>query len=124
MKVRRAIIGFIVRLAIATAISAFVFYLWITPFDRQPFPKSVTMALIRVLDFPVALAGSFLPIRGIYVLFDSFDNGCDFCTPAQHFWRQMRIAIPTYLFLLYLATLVRYVVRRVRHRVTQSPVTR
>lgn len=102
---RRAATGFVVRLAIATAISVGAWLLMVMPFDRPLLPLGMVTAIFRVIDFPVAVAGLLLyPIRGIEVLFGAGD-WCDFCSPAYFGWLQMRIAIPTYLFLLYLPSL-------------------
>lgn len=112
--VRRIVIGFLLRLAAATALSLFVWWLAVTPFDRLPFPRSVvTIAVIKVLNFPVALAGELLyPIRGMQLLFDRYDTWCDFCPPDEMFRLQMRIAIPTYVLLLYVPALIQWIARR------------
>src|SRR5437868_8191000 len=109
---RRLIVGFIIRLIASTVISLSVWWLFVTPFDRLPLPPSAVSVIVRILDFPVALAGEVLPIRGMELIFNDHDTWCDFCPIGEMFRQQMRIAIPTYLFLLYLPTLFRWVARR------------
>jgi len=109
---RKFAIGFTLRLITSTVISLTVWWLFTTPFDRLPLPPSVVMVIVRILDFPVALAGEVLPIRGMELVLDDYDTWCDFCPIGEMFRQQMRIAIPTYLLLLYLPTLLRWVARR------------
>jgi hypothetical protein len=110
---RRAFIGLTFRLIIATGISLIVWWLFTTPFDRLPLPRLAVSFLVRILDFPVALAGELLyPIRGMEVVFEHHDTWCDFCPIGEMFRQQMRIAIPVYLLLLYIPTLLRSVARR------------
>jgi len=110
---RRVSIGLILRLVIATLISLLVWWLSTTPFDRLPLRSPAILAIVRILDFPVALAGELLyPIRGMELVFRDYDTWCDFCPIGEMFRQQMRIAIPTYLFLLYIPTLLRAVARR------------
>lgn len=105
---RRAALGFVVRLAIATAISLGTWFLAVIHFNPLHLRLEVVTALIRVVDFPVAVAGELLyPIRGFEVAFNDGGQWCDFCSPWRFLWLQMRIAIPTYLFLLYLPSLPR-----------------
>lgn len=111
---RRFALGFTIRLMIATAISLTVWWLFTTPFDRLPLPRAAVTGIVRVLDFPVALAGELLPIRGMEVVFDDHGTWCDFCSIGEVFRRQMRIAIPTYLLLLYLPAVMRWIARRDR----------
>jgi len=105
-------IGFTLRLIIATVISMAVWRLFITPFDRLPLPRSAVIIIGRVLDFPVALAGELLPIRGMELVFEDHATWCDFCQPGEMFRLQMRIAIPTYILVLYLPNLLRWAARR------------
>jgi hypothetical protein len=110
---RRILIGFILRFLIATVISLLVWWLSTTPFDRLPLPRSVVLVAVRLLNFPVALAGElFYPIRGMELLFEDHDTWCDFCPIGEMFRQQIRIAIPTYLALLYIPTVMRSIVRR------------
>jgi hypothetical protein len=64
------------------------------------------------LDFPVALAGEVLPIRGLELVFNDYGPWCDFCSPGQRFRLQMRLAIPVYLLLLYVPNLIGWIARR------------
>ena len=109
---RRFAIGLTLRLTVSTVISLTVWWLFVTPFDRLPLPPSAVSVIVRVLDFPVALAGEVLPIRGMELVFENHDTWCDFCPIGEMFRQQMRLAIPTYLVLLYLPTLLRWVARR------------
>lgn len=109
---RRLILGFIVRLIASAVISFTVWWLFVTPFDRLPLPASAVTVIVRLLDFPVALAGEVLPIRGMELVFDDHGTWCDFCSVGEMFRQQMRIAIPTYLLLFYVPTLLRRVARR------------
>jgi hypothetical protein len=98
---------------IATAISLAVWWLSTTPFDRLPLPRPAVITLVRFLDFPVALAGELLyPIRGMELVFDDHGSWCDFCPTGEMFRQQIRLAVPVYLVLLYLPTLLRSVLRR------------
>ena len=113
MSMRRTFIGLAVRFLIATALSLLVWWLFVTPFDRLPLSAPAVHVIVGVLNFSVALAGELLyPIRGMAVLFNDGDSWCDFCTSGETFRRQMRIAIPTYLVLLYLPAVVRPIARR------------
>ncbi|HET8774710.1 MAG TPA: hypothetical protein VFP80_12990 [Thermoanaerobaculia bacterium] len=110
---RRTFFGFILRVLIATFISLLVWWLATTPFDRLPLPRSGVVTTVQILNFPVALAGEILyPIRGIQLLFDDYSTWCDFCSSGEMFRQQMRIAIPAYLALLYIPTVVRSIARR------------
>jgi hypothetical protein len=109
---RRFAIGFTLRLITSTVISLTVWLLFTTPFDRIPLPRPAVFVIARVLDFPVALAGEVLPIRGMELVFHDYDTRCAFCPIEEMFRQQMRIAIPAYLFLLYVPTLLRSVARR------------
>jgi hypothetical protein len=110
---RRAVIGFTLRLIIAAAVSLLVWWLSTTPFDHLPLPPSIIFIAVRLLNFPVALAGElFPPIRGIQLLFEGYGTWCDFCPADELFRQQMSIAIPTYLVLLYLPAVLRSIARR------------
>ena len=109
---RKLAIGFAVRLIASIVISLTVWWLFTTPFDRIPLPRSVVTVLVRVLDFPVALAGEVLPIRGMELVFDDHDTWCDFCQPVEMVRLQLRLAIPVYLVLLYVPALLRPPARR------------
>lgn len=109
---RRVIHGLSVRLILSVLISLMVWWLFTTPFDRLPLPRSVVPVIVRVLDFPVALAGEVLPIRGMELVFDNHDTWCDFCQPGEMFRQQMRLAIPVYLLLLYVPNLILSVAHR------------
>src|SRR6266852_1220902 len=102
---RRIAIGFIVRLVVSTVISLTGWWLFSTPFDRLPLPRAAIWPIVRVLDFPVALAAELLPIRGMELIFHDPASWCDFCTNGELLRMQMRIAIPVYLLLLYVPTL-------------------
>ncbi|HJW96076.1 MAG TPA: hypothetical protein VJ901_20880 [Thermoanaerobaculia bacterium] len=104
--------GFFIRLVIATAIAAGVWWLIITPFNRQPLPQAQFALIVPALNFPVALAGElFYPERGIALVTDDGGSWCCFCSPAMMTWRQLRIAIPAYLFVLYLPAIIRFIAR-------------
>jgi hypothetical protein len=109
---RKFVIGFTIRLIISTVISVTVWWLSTTPFDRFALSPSAVTTIVRVLDFPVALAGEVLPIRGMELVFDDHGTWCDFCSIGEVFRQQMRIAIPTYLVLLYLPAVMRWIARR------------
>lgn len=110
---KRAALGFVLRLAGAVGISLFGWWLFITPFDRLPVPREAIALLVRVLDFPVALAGELLhPLRGMELIFFDHSSWCDFCPAAEVFRRQMQLAVPVYLLLLYVPALWRGLGRR------------
>ena len=46
------------------------------------------------------------------LVFDDHDTWCDFCPIGEMFRQQMRLAIPVYLVLLYIPTLIRSIRRR------------
>jgi len=50
--------GLIVRLILSTVISLTGWWLLSTPFDRTPLSRPAILAIVRVVDFPVALAGA------------------------------------------------------------------
>jgi hypothetical protein len=116
----RVSIGLTLRVITATAISLLIWWLSMTPFDRLPLPRSAIFAIVRILDFPVALAGELLyPIRGMELVFSDYDTWCDFCPVGEMFRQQMRLAIPVYLFLLYIPTAGRSIARRDRRLFTR-----
>jgi hypothetical protein len=114
INMRRFVIGFTLRLIISTVISLTVWWLFTTPFERLALPPSAVAVIVRVLDFPVALAGEVLPSRGMELVFDDRGPWCDFCPTGEMFRQQMRIAIPTYPVLLYLPAAMRSIARRNR----------
>jgi hypothetical protein len=61
---KRAVVGFGLRAGGATIISAFIVWLWVTPFGAVPVPRGLHMAMARTLNFPVAVAGGIGPYRG------------------------------------------------------------
>ncbi len=94
---RRISLGLVLRLIIATALSFIVWWLAVTPFDRLFRPRVITIGIVRILNFPVALAGELLyPIRGMQVVFREDDTWCDFCSLSEMFRQQVRLAIPVY----------------------------
>jgi hypothetical protein len=110
---RRISLGLVLRLIIATALSFIVWWLAVTPFDRLFRPRVITIGIVRILNFPVALAGELLyPIRGIQVVFRDDDTWCDFCSLSEMFRQQVRLAIPVYLFLFYVPAALRSIARK------------
>jgi hypothetical protein len=111
---RRIAIGLALRLIGATVVSLIVWWLFTTPFDRIPLPRSAAIfAIVRILNFPVALAGELLyPIRGLELLFRDYDTWCDFCSTGEMFRQQMRLAVPVYVTLFYIPTVLRSIARR------------
>lgn len=99
---------FIVRLAIATALSWLGWLVLVTPFDRLPMSRDAVSVLARVLNFPAAVAGELTyPLRGEWLIIDDGVTWCDFCSIEEHQRYQMEVAIPAYLFLLYLPSWLR-----------------
>jgi hypothetical protein len=100
--VKRAAIGFVVRLLGAAAFSAIIAWGFFLRFDEIPLPRNIYSRLIQVLNFPVALAGQLVPsIRGFDLLY--YDGQwCDFCSLQYMVCRQLLLAIPVYTALLYL----------------------
>lgn len=107
----RAVLGFVLRVIAAVALSGTVWWLATRPFDRIPLPRSTVAILVRVLDFPVAVAGEVLPIRGMELVFNDYESWCDFCSPGQFLWQQMRLAVPVYVLLFYVPNVIRFVAR-------------
>jgi hypothetical protein len=86
---KRLLIGFAVRIAIAAAISLFVWWLFTTPYDRLPLPRGAISVIVRVLDFPVAVAGELLyPIRGMELVF------VDRSPRVLHLHRRVFVGVP------------------------------
>jgi hypothetical protein len=113
---KRFVIGFAARLVVATLISAFIVSLYIAAFDRVPIPRDLHIAAVRVLNFPVAVAGGLTPYRGFEVWPNARQTLCCFCSPEQMILAQMRVSILTYLLLLYVPAAMRLGVRRLRDR--------
>jgi hypothetical protein len=111
---KRILIGFAVRLGLATLISTAVWWLVVTPFDRVPLPQAAVFMIVRVLNFPAAVAGELLPIRGFALVFRDYSTWCDFCTLAEATRQQLRVSIPAWVLLLYIPLFLRPVVRRAR----------
>jgi hypothetical protein len=113
---KRIAIGFAVRLVVATLISALIVWLYITAFDRVPIPRDLHIAVVRVLNFPVAVAGGLTRYRGFEVWPESGSSWCCFCSPEYAIRSQMSVSIPTYLLLLYVPAAIRSSVRRLREK--------
>jgi len=109
---RAPIDRFILRLVLATGISLEVWFLYVTPLDRVALARDAIAAVVQLLNFPVAVAGEFFyPLRGILLVFDDGGTWCEFCGYGEMMRRQLQLAIPVYLFLMYLPALIRRIAR-------------
>jgi hypothetical protein len=101
--------GFIVRLVLAIAISWIVWRIDVTPFPQWPVlaPDEI-MAIARVVNFPAAVAGEFTyPLRSGALLFDDGWTWCDFCSSGQRLRQHLEVAVPAWLFVLYVPAMIR-----------------
>ena len=100
--------GFVIRFAIATALSWIGWLTLVTPYDRLPMSRDVVSVLARVLNFPAAVGGELTyPLRGEWLIIEDGGTWCDFCTYEEHLRYQLEVSIPSYLFLLYLPSWLR-----------------
>lgn len=118
------VIGFIHRVAYSVLLSFVLWYACAVPaaFGDHTF---VRKALCYTLDYPVAVVGLLTyPVRGIDLFFNQGSTWCEFCSPGQMFWYHIRFAVPVYVALFYIPTLLLWINRKrllKRETAVQSP---
>ena len=88
------------------------------------FPSEPSVALAvscRVFSWPIRIVLSVLSVVGLHN--DPLSVGwCDFCSSEQRLGRVLLTGVPIYLVLLYVPTVVLWIVRRFRNsRSKESP---
>lgn len=117
------LIGFMHRVAYATALSFLCIYTCSIP---QAFGKheALQKVVCYTLNYPTAVVGLVTrPYRGMDVFFDRGDEWCDFCSMQQVYGYHLRFAIPVYVLLFYVPTFIMWMIRRSRQRVEKAGAT-
>jgi hypothetical protein len=98
---RRSVIGGLHRVAYATLLGVAGWYLTVVPFGMTPLPRTVHVAALRVLDFPIAIVNSVLPwqLRGIDVF--ATERQPERANMWQLLHAHLRVSVPTYVLLFY-----------------------
>ena len=108
----RYLIGFIHRVVYATLIGLLTWFTCATPFGEH---RRLQTLICQVFDWPVATAGRlFKTWHGLDVFYGG--RSCDFCQPIDFVWSHLQLAVPVYVLLFYVPTLVRWIVRRRRSK--------
>lgn len=122
MTVRRSLVGFVHRVVYATLFALLAWHACTWPFDSRV-QRRVATAVCYTLDFPTAIIGHVTsPYRGIDVFFDRGGEWCDFCPAQQVLWNHVRFAVPVYVVLFYVPTLVLWMVRKWRSKANRKHV--
>jgi hypothetical protein len=82
----------------------------------SPLPRGTHMVLLRALDFPVAMVSAVLPwqLQGIDVW--SPERQAERANMWDLLYAHLRIAVPTYVALFYIPTVIAPMVRRRKDR--------
>lgn len=99
---KRAVIGFVVRLILATIIGGLSWYSCVSLIGSFP----------RLQSFACFVIGA--PVVAV----ERYGSWCDFCSPDELMWNNLRIAVPIYILLLYIPVATRWSVRRVREKLS------
>src|SRR5690348_5514198 len=104
----RFVAGVAHRLAYATLISIAAWYLFVVPLTMTPLPVGVHLALLRVLDFPVAMVNRVLPwqLQGIDVF--ATERQPERASMWELLYVHLRVSVPAYFLLFYFPTGARW----------------
>ena len=113
----RAVIGFIHRVVYATVFALLAWHACTWPLNNSAVERRVATVVCYTFNFPTAVVGRVTsPYRGGDAFFDRGGEWCDFCPAQQVLWNHVRFAVPVYVILFYVPTLVRWIVRRRRSK--------
>ncbi|SRR5258706_10480028 len=114
-------IGFIHRVVYATLFAATAWYACTTPFTSGK-EKRVLTWLCYTFNYPTALIGRLTsPIRGMDVFNSAGSTWCDACTRGEALWYHIRFAVPVYVILFYIPTILKWIVKKWRSRPPNEP---
>jgi hypothetical protein len=111
----RHAIGFIHRVVYATLIGFITWFLWTARYDTLPLGRDAQNAIVKVLAAPVAFVSRLTPPAGWKALdpFTSDVVGHNEPNEKLLLWH-LRLAVPTYVVIFYIPSLIRLLVRRAR----------
>lgn len=118
----RLVIGFVHRLAYATLIGFVTWFLWTARFDTLPLGHDLQLAVVRILAAPVVPASRLTSDTGWKAIDPFTSDVVGHNEPSEKLllWH-LRLAIPVYVSLFYLPSLVRWLIHRARHRHAAAP---
>jgi hypothetical protein len=113
-------VGFVNRIVYAALFAMLGWYSCVFP-PGFAWQSTVQKALCYSLTYPLALVGRVTqPYRGLDVFFDHGGEWCDFCSAQQVLWYHLLFAVPVYVALFYLPTLVLALMRMRRSRLLRE----
>lgn len=117
MRVRRLLVGFIHRVVYATLFALLAWHACTWAFGESVSQRRIATAVCYAFNFPTAIVGRITaPYRGMDPFFDRGGEWCDFCSAQQVLWYHVRFAVPFYVVLFYLPTVMFWIFRRWRTR--------
>lgn len=109
-------VGFVHRTVYAALLAMLGWYSCVFP-PGFAWQSNIQKALCYSLTYPLALVGRVTqPYRGLDIFFDRGGEWCDFCSAQQVLWYHLLFAVPVYVALFYLPSLVLWLVRKRRSR--------
>jgi hypothetical protein len=103
----KRIVGLIHRVVYASLISLIGVMVCVLP------NLGVDARACKAVNWPVSSIGQFIPAwAGINVV--SNRGGCDFCTPTERLKGHMALAIPLYVAIFYIPSVIAWLVRHRR----------
>jgi hypothetical protein len=116
MKVWRLAVGLAHRVAYATVFALAAWHACTWPLESAK-QRTIAKIVCYAFNFPTAVIGRVTaPYRGIDVIFDRGGEWCDFCSAQQVLWYHLRFAVPVYVLLFYLPTIIAWTIRTWRSR--------
>jgi len=105
----------------AALISFIVWFLWTARFNTLPLGRDLQLGIVKVLDFPVAMVSERMPLTGWRAIdpFTSDQLGHNEPDEKLLLWHA-RLAIPVYVMLFYVPSVVMWIVRRLRNGRTKQ----
>lgn len=114
-KLLRAVIGFVHRVVYAALIGIVTWLMAIFPIGVVN--SLLLMLILKVFDFPVAVAGLLLPWEYTGIdLFFGHGFGVGAPAPEEILLRHLRVAIPVYVLLFYVPNLIKGGIGLIRRR--------
>ena len=110
----KRVVGFIHRVTYAVLLSVFVWYLTLVPFTMTPLRRSSHLALVKVLDFPVAMVSSVLPWQAKGIDLFSEERQPERANMWELLHAHVRVAVPVYVILFYVPNAITFLRRRLR----------
>jgi hypothetical protein len=120
---RNTVLGLVHRIAYASLLSLIAWTACTWPYGTSVWQRRVVKSVCYATNLPTAIVGRLTaPYRGMDVMFDRGGEWCDFCSREQEFWYHMRFAVPVYVVLFYIPTLVLWIIRRRRSKAHHEQV--